>query len=126
MAANPRILHLFNRYRFPGGEETAVLRMREVMRAQGAAVEELFISSNDWDGPAAPPQWQQPMRALIHEPGDAVSLAKDILEFYQQPLATAAMGHAGQEWLLANTSAEHWWQGFMNIRVSFKSSGVLA
>ncbi len=68
MAANPRILHLFNRYRFPGGEETAVLRMSEVMRAQGAAVEELFVSSNDWDGPDAPPKWQQPMRAFHNPP----------------------------------------------------------
>lgn len=67
MEATPRILHLFNRYRFIGGEEAAVLRMSEVMRAQGSALEEMFVSSNDWEGPDAPPKWQQPMLAF-HNP----------------------------------------------------------
>ncbi len=67
MEAPPRILHLFNRYRFYGGEEAAVMRMSEVMRSQGAVVEELFASSDDWNGPKAPPRWQQAMLAF-HNP----------------------------------------------------------
>lgn len=66
-ATAPRILHLFNRYRFPGGEETAVLRMSEVMRDGGAAVGECFVSSRDWEGPGAPPRWQQALLAF-HNP----------------------------------------------------------
>lgn len=67
MAESPRILHLFNRYRFFGGEEAAVLRMSQVMREKGAALEELFVSSNDWEGPDAPPKWQQPFLSF-HNP----------------------------------------------------------
>lgn len=60
----PRVLHLFNRYRFHGGEEAAVLRMSEVMRGSGAAVGECFVSSRDWEGPGAPPVWQQALLAF--------------------------------------------------------------
>lgn len=67
MEASPRILHLFNRYRFYGGEEAAVLRMSEVMRQKGAALEEMFVSSNDWEERGAPPKWQQPILAF-HNP----------------------------------------------------------
>lgn len=66
MTANPRILHLFNRYRFFGGEEAAVMRMSQVMCEQGAALEEFFVSSTDWEGPASPPKWQQPFLALYN------------------------------------------------------------
>ncbi len=66
MAESPRILHLFNRYRFFGGEEASVLRMSQVMREQGVALEEVFVSSNDWEGPDAPPKWQQPLLSLYN------------------------------------------------------------
>lgn len=59
-----RVLHLFNRYRFFGGEEAAVLRMTSAMRESGAQVDECFFASEDWDKPGAPPKWQQPFLAL--------------------------------------------------------------
>ena len=61
-----RVLHLFNRYQFFGGEEAAVLRMTEAMRASGARVEECFFASKDWEMPGAPPRWQQAALALNH------------------------------------------------------------
>lgn len=65
-AASLRILHLFNRYRHFGGEEAAVLRMSEAMRAGGAQVDECFFSSSDWEQPGAPPRWQQALRSLYN------------------------------------------------------------
>jgi glycosyltransferase involved in cell wall biosynthesis len=62
-----RILQLFNRYRFFGGEESAVLRMTAAMRSSGAQVEECFFASGAWDPPGAPPIWQQAFLAL-HNP----------------------------------------------------------
>lgn len=59
-----RVLHLFNRYRFFGGEEAAVLRMTSAMRESGAQVDECFFASEDWEKPGAPPKWQQPFLAL--------------------------------------------------------------
>jgi glycosyltransferase involved in cell wall biosynthesis len=59
-----RVLHLFNRYRFFGGEEAAVLRMTEAMQASGARVTECFFSSEDWEKPGAPPRWKQALLAL--------------------------------------------------------------
>lgn len=65
-ASTLRVLHLFNRYRFFGGEEAAVLRMTEAMRASGAGVEECFFSSEEWEMPGAPPRWQQAMLGLYN------------------------------------------------------------
>lgn len=62
-----RILHLFNRYRFFGGEEAAVIRMTAAMRDSGAQVEECFFASEAWDKPGAPPKWQQAFLSL-HNP----------------------------------------------------------
>jgi len=62
-----RVLHLFNRYRFFGGEEAAVLRMTEAMRTSGAQVRECFFSSEDWEKPGAPPRWKQAALAF-HNP----------------------------------------------------------
>lgn len=61
-----RVLHLFNRYRFFGGEEAAVLRMTAAMRESGAHVEECFVASEEWEKPGAPPKWQQPFLALAN------------------------------------------------------------
>lgn len=59
-----RVLHLFNRYRFFGGEEAAVLRMTAAMRDSGATVDECFFASEDWEGPDAPSRWKQAFLAL--------------------------------------------------------------
>ena len=59
-----RVLHLFNRYRYFGGEEAAVLRMTVAMRESGAQVDECFFASEDWEKPGAPPQWKQAFLAL--------------------------------------------------------------
>lgn len=88
MDASPRILHLFNRYRFYGGEEAAVLRMSEVMRQQGAVLEELFVSSNDWEGVDAPPKWQQPLLAL-HNP----AAIKKLRQAHQNHKPDLWLGH---------------------------------
>ncbi|MCB1224640.1 MAG: glycosyltransferase family 4 protein [Verrucomicrobiales bacterium] len=60
----PRLLHLFNRYRFFGGEEAAVNRMTSVMRQSGVEVRECFASSEDWEGPQAPARWRQALLSL--------------------------------------------------------------
>lgn len=62
-----RVLHLFNRYRFLGGEEAAVHRITEAMRDSGAQVEECFFSSDDWHADGAPARWRQAFMAL-HNP----------------------------------------------------------
>lgn len=62
-----RVLHLFNRYRFYGGEEAAVSRMTDALVSSGAAVEECFVSSDDWEIAGAPPRWQQALLAF-HNP----------------------------------------------------------
>lgn len=62
--SQPSILHLFNPYRFFGGEEAAVLRMSAAMREHGAHVKECFCASGEWEQPGAPPKWQQVFRTL--------------------------------------------------------------
>lgn len=88
MESTPRILHLFNRYRFYGGEEAAVLRMSEVMRQKGASVEECFVSSNQWSEPGAPPRWQQPFLAF-HNP----TSVKKLQELNQRQKPDLWLGH---------------------------------
>lgn len=58
------VLHLFNRYRFFGGEEAAVRRMTTAMRESRAEVAECFFASEDWERPGAPPRWKQAFLAL--------------------------------------------------------------
>ncbi len=72
MAANaadsPRVLHIFNRYRYYGGEEAAVERISQVMREQGVVFEECFAASEDWEVEGRPPRWKQALLS-IYNPG---------------------------------------------------------
>jgi glycosyltransferase involved in cell wall biosynthesis len=62
----PRVLHIFNRYRFYGGEEAAVERISQVMREQGAVFEECFAASEDWEREGRPSRLKQALLSIYN------------------------------------------------------------
>ena len=45
---------------------------------------------------------------MLHEPGNAAELARQVIELDSAPERRLEMGRAGREWLLANTNEEDW------------------
>jgi glycosyltransferase involved in cell wall biosynthesis len=58
LSAPPRLLHIFNRYLSPGGEEFAVREFAARLAEEGI-FEECIFESADWKGDRAPPSWKQ-------------------------------------------------------------------
>lgn len=52
---------------------------------------------------------------LLHEPGDAAQLARQVLELDASPERRVEMGHAGRAWLLENTSEKEWLRKFTQV-----------
>lgn len=65
-AVYPRVLHIFNRYRFYGGEEAAVERISQVMHEQGIEFEECFAASEDWEKGGGLPRWKQALFSIYN------------------------------------------------------------
>jgi len=52
---------------------------------------------------------------FLHEPGNAAELARQVIELDASPERRTAMGRAGREWLIANTSEEDWLRKFTRV-----------
>jgi glycosyltransferase involved in cell wall biosynthesis len=71
MPSLPRVLHVFNRYRFYGGEEAAVERISQVLREREVPFEEVLASSEEWEAGDGPPRWKQALLSLYNPKGVA-------------------------------------------------------
>ncbi len=49
---------------------------------------------------------------FLHTPGDAIEIAKQVMDLEKEPQRAARMGVAGHQWLVANTSRDDWLRGF--------------
>lgn len=54
-----RIIQVFNRYLYPGGEEKSVARIALDLEAAGHQVTRFWRSSEEWNLPSAPAKWKQ-------------------------------------------------------------------
>ncbi len=52
---------------------------------------------------------------LLHEPGNAAELARQVMELDASPERRIAMGRAGRAWLLANANEQDWLRKFMRV-----------
>jgi glycosyltransferase involved in cell wall biosynthesis len=52
---------------------------------------------------------------FLHTPGNAAELARQVIELDASPERRTAMGRAGREWLIANTSEEDWLRKFTRV-----------
>jgi glycosyltransferase involved in cell wall biosynthesis len=52
---------------------------------------------------------------LLHEPGNAAELARQVTELDASPERRIAMGRAGRAWLLANTNERDWLRKFTQV-----------
>lgn len=71
LPALPRVLHVFNRYRFYGGEEAAVERISQVLREREVPFQECIASSEEWDAVGGPPRWKQALLSVYNPNGVA-------------------------------------------------------
>ena len=55
-----KIIQVFNRYLYPGGEEKSVARIAEDLEEGGHQVTRFWRESAEWEGAGAPPKWKQP------------------------------------------------------------------
>ncbi|MCX6904189.1 MAG: hypothetical protein NTW03_12080, partial [Verrucomicrobia bacterium] len=55
-----KIIQVFNRYLYPGGEEKSVARIAEDLEEGGHQVTRFWRESAEWEGGGAPPKWKQP------------------------------------------------------------------
>lgn len=58
---------------------------------------------------------QHGVTGLLHQPGDAAELARQVLALDARPEQRRAMGLAGREWLLANMSPQRWKERLFQI-----------
>ncbi len=52
---------------------------------------------------------------FLHEPGNAVELARQVIELDGAPERRASMGHAGRAWLISNTNEQDWLRKFARV-----------
>jgi len=52
---------------------------------------------------------------LLHGPGNAAELARQVIELDAAPERRAAMGRAGRAWLIANTNEQDWLRKFTRV-----------
>ena len=52
---------------------------------------------------------------LLHEPGNAAELARQVIELDASPQRRIEMGRAGRGWLLENTNERDWLEKFTSV-----------
>ncbi len=74
----PRLLKIFNCYRDPGGEETFVRQLQEIIGPE--QMHTVFFQSRDWTAPSGPSKWQQ-ARLTFNNPDSVAAVMQKHEEF---------------------------------------------